>query len=334
MKKAEEAAGRAGMPIIDAHCDALLAVIGKSMIPGETGPRDFLADNPISHIDLPKLKRGRVICQFMAIFAEDSELGDAFGYTHRLIDEFEKICVRSGGDFYPVRRAGDLDPAGAGKRVGALLSIEGAEALEGNPDNLDSFHARGVRAIGLTWSRRNPFGRGVKTEGTDGLSSLGMRLVEKMDEMRMIVDASHLSDEAFTDLEKVSKRPFIASHSNCRELNDHPRNLTDSQIRAIAKSGGAVGAVFVPYFVSRNPDKSYLEHLLDHIDRVVDKGGLDCAAIGSDFEGYKGVEGSVIANAGEFDALREGLAARGYSHASMEKILWKNWERVIRDVLG
>jgi len=151
--------------------------------------------------------------------------------------------------------------------------------------------------------------------------------------MGMIVDCSHLSDKAFDDLAQVARRPFIASHSNARSLNDHPRNLEDRQIRRIAEGGGAVGAVFVPNFVSMKPEKSFLEHLIDHIDHIVNVGGLDSAALGSDFDGYRGVEGHVLADASEFPILAQALSRRGYAAGQIEKIFSKNWERVIREIL-
>jgi membrane dipeptidase len=320
-------------PVIDAHCDALLAVIGKSQIPDDPGRRDFLARNAKSHIDLPKLLSGGVLCQFMALFAEDENLPEAYAYTNRVIDEFEAIVAASKGAFFPVLKGSDLDKASPGKKVGALLSIEGAEALEGRLEALDEFHARGVRALGLSWNRRNPFARGVRAEGSDGLSALGVELVAKMEAKPMIVDVSHLSDQAFDDLAAVAKRPFIASHSNSRRLNDHPRNLTDAQIRRIAEGGGAVGAVFVPNFVSKSPTKPFLDHLIDHIDAIVAAGGIDCAALGSDFDGYRGVEGHVIADASEFPLVTEALSRRGYAEESIDKIMWKNWYRVIREIL-
>jgi len=326
--------GKTVFPVIDAHCDALLAVIGKSQIPGDTGKRDFLLRNEKSHIDLPKLLEGNVRCQFMALFAEDEDLPRVKEYTHSLIDEFTRICERSKGAMFPVLKARDLDLAIPGRRVGALLSIEGAEALEGSLDSVDEFYARGVRAIGITWNRRNAFGRGVKAEGIDGLTPLGVELVGKMEQMRMIVDASHLSDQAFSDLAGVVKKPFIASHSNARAVNNHPRNLTDDQIRTIAKSGGAIGAVFVPTFVTYKPEKSYLEHMIDHVDHIVQVGGIETVALGSDFDGYRGVEGHVLADASEFPLLSTALSERGYSDKEIGKIMWQNWERVIRDILA
>lgn len=320
-------------PVIDAHCDALLAVIGKSQIPGDLGKRDFLVRNKISHIDLPKLLEGEVLCQFMALFAEDEDLPRVKEYTRGLIDEFDAICSRSGGAVFPLLKPSDLDKAVPGKSVAGLLSIEGAEALEGSLDAVDEYYSRGVRAIGITWNRRNAFGRGVKAEGEDGLTALGFKLVEKMEAMRMIVDASHLSDKAFEDLSDAARRPFIASHSNSRSVNDHPRNLTDAQIKRIAEGGGAIGTVFVPNFVALKPVKSYLEHFLDHIDHFVSAGGMECVALGSDFDGYRGVEGHVLADASEFQILADALEKRGYAEGQIEKIFSKNWDRVIRELL-
>ena len=320
--------------VIDAHCDALLAVIGKSQIPGDTGRRDFLKDNSLGHVDLPKLLRGRVVCQFMALFAEDEDVPAANSYTHSLIDAFEEICERASGKLFKILSRADLGKCAPGKKVGALLSIEGAEALNGKLEALDDFFSRGVRALGITWNRRNPFGRGLKAEGDDGLTDLGKQLVEKMEDLGMIVDCSHLPDKAFWEVADEAKKPFIASHSNAREVCDHPRNLTDAMIRAVAESGGAVGAVFVPSFISAAPTKSYLEHLCDHIDRIVGSGGMECAAIGSDFDGYRGVEGHALADSSEFYALGEALLKRGYSPADLQKIFYSNWARVIEEILS
>lgn len=328
-----------GYRVVDAHCDALLAVIGRSDIPGDSGRRDFLVRNRLGHVDLPKLLEGGVVCQFMALFTEDDAIFEAKAFTHRLIDEFEAICARSAGQFFPLLNAKDLNRAKAGECVAGLLSIEGAEALEGNLDSLDEFHARGVRAMGITWNRRNAFGCGVRpTEGGSlshmGLAPLGFELVEKLESMRMIVDASHLSDTAFEDLARTARRPFIASHSNARTVCNHVRNLTDAQIRRIAENGGVVGVVFVPPFVAARPERSYLDHLLDHIDHIIKVGGLDCVALGSDFDGYKGIEGHVLADASEFPLLAVALESRGYRSSEMEKIFSGNWERLIREILG
>jgi membrane dipeptidase len=321
-------------PVIDAHCDSLLAVMGKGSIPGEEAGRNFLQLNEKGHSDLPRLLQGGVICQFMALFTDDMYVDCSKKHTHSMIDAFYSICHMSNGMMFPLLTPRDLTKAQKGTTVSALLSIEGAEALEGSLDSVDEFYDRGVRAIGITWNRKNPFARGVRAEGLDGFSSLGKELIEKMEHMGMIIDASHLSDQAFWDLSSVATRPFVASHSNSRTIQDHLRNLTDEQIRRIADGGGVIGAVFVPAFLSSNKDASLTESLIQHIDHIVDVGGIDVMGLGSDFDGYNDT-GYIPAlrSPAEFPLLAKALLDKGYAEASVEKIFYKNWKRLIEEVL-
>ncbi len=324
---------RRGYDVIDAHCDTLLSVSGSNGVAGTQGRLDFFKRNEKSYVDLPKLLEGGVRCQFFAIFVEDSELAQAKKRACSLLDEFDALGERSKGSLFPLLEVADLDKALQGQGVAALLSLEGAEALEGNLDNLQYFYDRGIRAAGLTWNRRNAFGRGVRAEGKDGLSPLGLELVEAMENLGMIVDASHLSDQAFWDLAAVARRPFIASHSNARALSPFPRNLTDEQIRRVANAGGVVGAVMVPDFIRKDPSGGCFGDFLDHIDHMVRVGGVEAVGIGSDFDGYADKGFHVIADASEFSLLAQGLEDRGYGEENVAKILSGNWERLIREIL-
>ncbi len=332
------------VPVIDGHCDTLMAAIGRGLDPSETGkPRDLLARNQVGHSDIPRMLEGGLRCQIMALFVDDTDLARAAEVTHEMIDEFEKLCARAGGALFPVRKGADLDRARPGHAMGGLLSIEGAEALGGSLDALDEFHARGVRALGITWNRRNPFARGLKGEGSGGLTPLGHDLVRRLEQLRMIIDVSHLSDEAFDDLARAASGPLVASHSNARAVHDAARNLTDAQIRAIARSGGVAGCVFVPGFIGSEAGGAdlahrYLERLCDHLMHVARIGGIGCAALGSDFDGYKagfgGDFGTALADASEYPMLAQALAARGLDDSELEAVMGGNWERVIRQVLG
>jgi membrane dipeptidase len=315
--------------VIDAHCDSLMGALeginlAKPVLDG--------------HLDLPRLLEGGVTCQFMALFVADENLGEARSRTHRMIDAFYSLCDASQGRLFPVLAGKDLHRARQGSVAGGLLSIEGAEALEGSLDAVDEFYARGVRALGVTWNRRNPFARGWRAEGSDGLSPLGFALVEKMEALGMIVDVSHLSDQGFEDLAGAAQRPFVASHSNAREICPAPRNLTDRQIRGIADSGGVIGTVFVPAFVTsspENPPKALYELLLDHIDHIVKVGGINSVGFGSDFDGFKEIpDHKVIASPAEFPRFAQGLERRGYRTEEIEKIMGGNWTRLIVEILG
>jgi membrane dipeptidase len=320
--------------VIDAHCDTLMSFMGRSINKDEKADRDFFTDNPDGQIDLPKLFRGHVACQIMAIFLEDEQLPRATEEAMAMIDAFDRVLTHGAAGFSQAKSGADVHRAIAEKSVSALLSIEGAEALGNSLDSLEEFYRRGVRVIGLTWNRRNAFGRGLKAEGNDGLSPLGKELVEKMQGMHMLVDVAHLSEEGFWEVAEIARAPFIASHANARAVADHPRNLSDRQIRAIADHGGAIGCVFVPYFVTADRNDCSLDALLLHVDHIVDVGGIESCAMGSDFDGFKPIEAHVIENAGQFHLIYEALRERGYSHTEAQKILGANWLRIFDEVLG
>lgn len=329
---------RARCMVIDAHCDTLMALCGRSMNSAEKTPRDFFMDTPGVHLDLPKLLRGGVACQVMAVFLEDNQLEHARDAAMHMLDVFDTVLTQSKGALKPVLSASDLaslsHPSEASGQVGILLSLEGAEALEGSLDNLAVFYRRGVRAIGITWNRRNQFGRGCRAEGDDGLTPLGRELVEAMQDMHMIVDVAHLSDQGFHEVAELMKGPFIASHANARSVLEHPRNLTDEQIRIIADHGGAVGCVFVPHFVTQDPAACSVEAFLGHVDAIVRAGGIASCAIGSDFDGYSTEFPGVLPDAGSYGLLYEALRQHGYSHSDCCRILGANWQRVFSDILG
>ncbi len=320
--------------IVDGHSDAIFPVLGKSLVPGETEPRDFFRRNDIGHIDLPRLIEGGVGCQVMALYCDDGDVAaGAARATLAMLDRLEQLYDASEGRFVSVSRAADIDAVAAAGSVGSLAAIEGGESIEGDLCLLRTFYRLGVRLMTLTHNRRNAIGRGARTEGSDGLSDFGFACVREMERLGMIVDASHLSDEAFDDLADSAERPFVASHSNARAIEANPRNLDDGQIEKIARSGGVVGLTFVPYFVA-SQGEAHLDRLCDHIDHVVKIGGLDCAAIGSDFDGFDPGAGAVVKDCSRFGDLVDALRERNYSDGEIAKIMGGNWLRVFRQVLG
>jgi membrane dipeptidase len=270
----------------------------------------------------------------MALYCDDADVAaGAARATLGMLDRLERLYEASGGRFVPVRRVADIEAARRVGAVGSLAAIEGGEAIEGNLSLLRTFFRLGIRLMTLTHNRRNAIGRGVRTEGGDGLSDFGLACVREMERLGMIVDASHLSDQAFDDLAASAERPFVASHSNARAVHPELRNLDDRQIERIARSGGVVGLTFVPYFVAPQ-GTACLDRLCDHIDHVVGVGGLECAAIGSDFDGFEPSAGAVLADCSRYRELVDALCARGYSDEGIDKIMGGNWLRVFGEVLG
>ncbi|MDA0746481.1 MAG: membrane dipeptidase, partial [bacterium] len=168
----------------------------------------------------------------------------------------------------------------------------------------------------------------AETRSRGGLTSFGVGLVEEMNLLGMLVDVSHISEHGFWDVMEVSAKPVIASHSNCKAVCDHPRNLNDKQIKALAENGGSMGVTFVPSFV--DAEKPTLQRLLDHVDHAVQLVGADYVGIGSDFDGG----GTLVEDATVFPQITEGLAGRGYTEEDLRKILGGNHLRVLTEAIG
>lgn len=311
--------------VVDAHCDTLIKLKAHGLSALEEN-RDQVC------LSIPALKQGGVRLQWFAVFVE-SEF--AYGMPlHRALeitDVYWRMIDKYHSVFVPISDQGDLSKALASDRIGALLSLEGGEALEGNLAILHNFYRLGVRSICLTWNRRNHLGDGVGEDNRGaGLSSFGRQVIKEMNALGMVIDVAHLGERSFQDVMELSQHPVIASHCNCKALADHPRNLTDAQIKAIGESGGVVGITFVPGFLHSSAPS--LAHVFEHIDHVCQVAGPDCAGIGSDFDGTDDYLPDLRSPA-DFVQLAEGLRDRGYSQTDIEKILGGNFIRVLAQVL-
>jgi membrane dipeptidase len=329
--------------VIDGHCDSACDLVASRASDPGAAPRDFLsrgagASAGGGQVDLPRLREGGVTCQFMAMFVDDGYLAGARDRTDRLLEALEAVFART-GDFRLALAGRDILRAKAEGATSALLTIEGGEAIGEDLDALRAYYARGVRLMGLTWNRRNALGRGAGTgdpavDGTGGLTDFGRRVVAEMERLGMIVDASHLSDEALDDLVAMARRPVVASHSNSRALCPHRRNLTDAQAQRIAATGGLVAATFAGLFVDEAPAKVGLGRFLDHVDRLVAVAGAEHVGIGSDFDGFPESYGVVLKDCSRMPDLTAGLLERGHAPDTVAKIMGGNWLRVIREIIG
>ncbi len=315
--------------VIDAHCDtALLAAEGNY---------DLAERHSDHHLDFPRMREGGVTAQVFAVFVEARYLpAQATRRALQVIDAMYRQVEASNGNARFVTRAADIEAAKADGALGVILGLEGAEALEGDLGVLRMFHRLGVRNIGLTWNFRNQAADGVGEERTGGgLTTFGVALVEEMNRLGILVDIAHLSPAGVEDVLKVSQSPVIASHANARAVCDHRRNLTDAQLERIARNGGVVGVTFVPAFVDGSGGQASVRRVLDHIDHMVRVMGDDHVGLGSDFDGFFGEEKTLgLEDVSRMPAITEGLLERGYSEASVQKILGGNFLRVFRQVVG
>ena len=231
-------------------------------------------------------------------------------------------------------KVSDVREAERKGKVAAMLSIEGGEAVEADLGVLRMLHRLGVRAMTLTWNGRNQIADGAAEARTKGgLTNFGVELVGEMNRIGMVVDVSHISDAGFFDVIETTTKPIIASHSNCRALCNHRRNLTDEMIKALADKGGVMGMNFAPDFIDGRKENATLERLLDHVGHVVKIAGVDHVGLGSDFDGIettpKGLE-----DVARMPYLTEGLIKKGYKEDYILKILGENFLRVFSEVIG
>jgi membrane dipeptidase len=207
--------------------------------------------------------------------------------------------------------------------------------VAGKMENLKRLYEKGVRAMALTWNFPNCFGYPNSSDETimkRGLTDFGKEAIGEMNRLGMLVDVSHLSDGGFYDVAQISRKPFIASHSNCRALTPHPRNLTDDMIRILAEHGGVTGLNFAPQFVSRtiHSKDCRIEDLVRHTMHLVQVGGEDCVGIGTDFDGVGG--NLEIHEPAQVDRLFEALKKAGLTERQLDKIARENVLRVFKDI--
>lgn len=205
-------------------------------------------------------------------------------------------------------------------------------AIEGDLDRLEHLYAEGVRSMTLVWNYENEIGFPSQTPGfqSKGLKKFGFEVLEKMETLGMLVDVSHLSDQGFWDIYQHAQKPFIASHSCSRSIQNHPRNLTDAMIRGIAEKGGVIGLNYFGVFLNGTM-KSTLDAMVKHAIHILNVGGSEVLALGSDFDGFKGI--AEMAEISQIGKLQEALQKHGMSDSQIEKIMYCNSLRVIREIL-
>lgn len=223
----------------------------------------------------------------------------------------------------------------------AIMHFEGAEMIDENFYALEMYHAAGLRSIGPVWSRSNQFAHGVpfqfpsSPDTGPGLTDLGKELVVACNALGIMIDLSHMNEKGFWDVASLSSAPLVATHSNAHALCPSTRNLTDKQMDAIKESNGIVGLNFnVPFL---HPDGARdvdmpLSVMADHLDYMVDKLGIDGVAMGSDFDGA--MMPAALSDCSKLPSLIDLLRERGYDDASLIKIGYQNWVRILRETWG
>ena len=311
--------------ILDFHCDT-----ASEILDGRT-----LYDNK-GMLSIKKMQEGGVGCQFFAMYIKMSDFKSAaegYGQLRIIYDNFIKELAQNEKYIALARNSKEISDIRDQGKIAAVLSVEEGEVLDNKLERLDELYAMGVRLITISWNFENCIGFPHSSEPElmkNGLKPFGIEAVNRMQELGMLVDVSHLSDGGFWDVAKLSKKPFVASHSNARSLCPHTRNMTDEMIKALADSGGVTGINFVCKFLNADEEGS-IKQMMDHIKHIRNVGGIDVLALGSDFDGT--IKPSELGNCANFPMLTDAISKAGFSDEDVEKICWKNAMRVIGEVL-
>ena len=323
--------------------------------------------------DYPRAKQGGLNAPFMSIYVPASldDSPDSTQLAHQLIDSVEAIVSRAPEKFAIATSVADVEQQFKNGLISLPMGMENGSPLQGDLNNLKTFYQRGVRYITLAHSQSNH----ISDSSYDlrrkwkGLSPFGKKLVKEMNDIGMIIDISHVSDDAFYQVLELTKVPVIASHSSLRTFTPgFERNMNDDMLKALAKNKGVIMINFGSIFVSREAlawrDRfnaardalleaegedspklasfaddyrakypypfSTLEQVLDHIDYVVETVGVDYVGIGSDYDGVGDSLPTGLKDVSSFPALVQGLLDRGYSERDIKKILSGNVLRAWR----
>jgi membrane dipeptidase len=335
--------------IVDAHTDVLLELVVREgekplfelvLRPGKAGV--------FERYWLSRLEAGGVGVQICPLYGEGARRNDPCERALAQAAEFERLLGRYPERLCRVSAGGDLDDS----RLRLVLAMEGAEPLEGDPGAFEQWYARGVRAASLTWNHANEFAGGIDS-AKQGLTAKGRALVRRFGELGVVLDLAHASEQTWHDVldEEV---PFSVTHAGCRAVCDHPRNLADWQLEALAARGGVLGMMALPFVIDRNAPT--LSRWLDHFDHAVAVMGVEHVGLGADFvdqvtpgeqapgvvdvpqaevastaksrlalEGFAGPE--------DFPVLVAALRERGYDDQWLEAVTSANWLRILRGAL-
>ncbi len=319
---------------IDMHCDTLMRAYFRD--------KDDLFTCPEFDLDISRMIESGMMAQFFAIFVPSAKEYARYEKEYKGDDEYIDKCasifnhtVQKHADVLAkATSAKEILDNYAGHKVSAILTMEDGVAVQGDMNKLDYFHSLGVRALSLTWNYENCFGYPNSKDPEimqKGLKDFGKEAVKHMQEIGMLVDVSHLSDGGFYDVYKLSKVPFIATHSNARALCNHSRNMTDDMILKLHEKGGVMGINICPDFLDDTPGNkdSKISRLCDMIEHEKEIAGTEVCAIGTDIDGTHGnfeMKGPCDSN-----KLFDELIRRGFSTSDIEKIAYKNIIRVMNE---
>ena len=344
--------------IFDGHNDVLLR-LWEHAREGIDPVAEFIEGTDKGHIDAPRALKGGLAGGFCAMFIPPNgdypaREVDANGhYSIPMVGPLEQpaalaTALEMAAIAFRLERAGalsicrttaDIRAAMEARRFAAVLHIEGCEPIAEDLSTLETLYAAGLRSLGPVWSRHNRFGHGVpfafpsSPDTGPGLTPAGVALVKECDRLGIMIDLAHITEKGFWDVARESAQPLVATHSNAHALTPISRNLTDRQLDAIRERKGIAGLNYATTMLRADGMEDAdtpLSDMVRHIDHMVERMGIDCVAIGSDFDGA--TIPAAIGDAAGNQALVEALRAAGYGEDDLAKLCRENWLRLLKTV--
>lgn len=328
------------MRVVDLHCDTVHE-LNKLRVDG----KHYNLYKTDGHLDIVKMQKGEYLVQCFAAYVNMGEVESPYQQAKTLADLYRQLCAEYSPYIAPVYHFSDITDHAKKGLISGILTIEEGGVLEGSMEKLREFYEYGVRMITLTWNFPNEIGfpsireenplpevSNWKVKGEyPGLTKFGIEIVQKMEEQGIIVDVSHLSDAGFWDVATIMKKPFVASHSNARSICPHKRNLSDAQIRTIGERGGVIGLNYADDFLEKDPANLTWDSFIRHIKHMIQVGGEDVLALGSDFDGIP--TNPLLPDAGTVPRLFEVMEKNGIPSSVIDKMAGANALRVMKEVM-
>ena len=324
------------MKIADMHGDTIYELLNRK----REGKEVFLKENDL-HMDLQKMKKADYLLQNFALFVGLKEDVNPYEEAKAEYTVFVEEMEKNKDLISQAVTYDDIVKNQEAGKISALLTLEEGEICLGDIKKLEEFYSYGARMMALAWNYNNslttcntkcdpPQPRNYHGNRV-GLTETGIEFVERMEELGMIPDVSHMSDEGIEDMLTVAKKPFVASHSNARSLCNHPRNLTDDFLKHMGEKGCVIGTNFASAFLKEGTNYSKNEWIVDHILYMVNVAGVESVGFGTDFDGITcGLE---IQNCANMQILADLLKIRGMSETQIEQIFYKNVLRLYKELL-
>lgn len=347
------------IPVFDGHNDFLQRMVAA----GPRRDRLWLHGDGTGDLDLPRMQTGGFVGGFFAIWTPSPEtpedelanllkqnppfalplpdevaLADAL--PHAMAQAGALMAMERSGSLTICKSAAQIRETIAAGRIAAILHIEGAEPIA-DMDALHVWHAMGLRSLGPVWSRPTAYGHGVpfafpaSPDTGPGLTPLGKALVRECNDLRIMLDLSHLNEQGFNDIARLSQAPLVASHSCAHAVSPSSRNLTDRQLTVIAETRGLVGLNYAVGFLhpqGRREPMHGFDIMLRHLDHLLTHLGEDGVALGSDYDGAQMPED--LSNAAKLQNLIQAMLDHGYGQELVEKIAWRNWISLLERTWG